>query len=39
MTSKQKEKIKQIAKKHNVSYEKAYKIFKAYLDKGIKWKV
>jgi len=36
--SNQNEKIKQIAKKHNVSYETAYRIFKAYLDKGIIWK-
>ena len=39
MNSKQKEKVKQIAKKHNVRYEKAYKIFKAYIDRGIKWEV
>ena len=39
MNSKQKEKVKQLAKKYKISFDKAYKIAKAYLDKGIKWKV
>ena len=39
MISKEKERIKVLAKKYNISYEQAYKIAKAYLDKGIKWKV
>jgi Mor family transcriptional regulator len=32
-----KNRIKQLAKKYNTTYDKVYKIVKAYLDKGIKW--
>ena len=37
MNSKEKERIKVLAKKYNISYEQAYKIAKAYLEKGIRW--
>ena len=32
-----KNRIKQLAKKYNTTYDKVYKIVKLYTDKGIKW--
>ena len=37
MSSINKNRIKQLAKKYNTTYDKVYKIVKQYTDKGIKW--